>query len=138
MWCTLRKGYKEGLHLIPLSLSPLHHSHPSTPQPASLQHFKMRTGILATLATASLALAAPLAKRENDTAAAAPAAEKANIDAVVLNCEFYSSPLWAIADLRTPLLTVALTLEHLEAAFYKQGLEKYSADAFASASFPEW
>ncbi|ORY92477.1 ferritin-like domain-domain-containing protein [Leucosporidium creatinivorum] len=72
----------------------------------------MRTGILATLATASLVAAAPLAKRNNT----APAKE--NIDAVVLN--------------------FALTLEHLEAAFYKKGLETFSADDFASADFPDW
>lgn len=34
--------------------------------------------------------------------------------------------------------TVALTLEHLEAAFYKEGLAKLSADDFKSADFPEW
>lgn len=45
----------------------------------------MRTSILATLATASLALAAPLAKRNNDGASSSGG--KANIDPTVLNCE---------------------------------------------------
>lgn len=36
------------------------------------------------------------------------------------------------------ILNYALTLEHLEAAFYKEGLNMYNAGAFNDASFPEW
>ncbi|SCV68241.1 BQ2448_362 [Microbotryum intermedium] len=71
----------------------------------------MRTSFLTTLAVTGLAIAAPLGKRNND-------GKSTDIDPVILN--------------------YALTLEHLEAAFYKQGLEKYSAEAFQSADFPEW
>jgi hypothetical protein len=34
------------------------------------------------------------------------------------------------------VLNVALSLEHLEGAFYKQGLDKYSAQAFEDAGYP--
>ncbi|SCZ90038.1 BZ3500_MvSof-1268-A1-R1_Chr1-3g01738 [Microbotryum saponariae] len=71
----------------------------------------MRTSFLTNLAVAGLAIAAPLGKRNND-------GKSTDIDPVILN--------------------YALTLEHLEAAFYKQGLQKYSAEAFQSAAFPEW
>ncbi|KAK7018217.1 protein rds1 [Favolaschia claudopus] len=36
------------------------------------------------------------------------------------------------------VLNFALTLEHLEATFYKQGLDKFSADAFKAAGFSDW
>ncbi|KAG6917053.1 hypothetical protein DXG01_004105 [Tephrocybe rancida] len=36
------------------------------------------------------------------------------------------------------ILNFALTLEHLESAFYKSGLEKYDEPAFANAGLPPW
>lgn len=36
------------------------------------------------------------------------------------------------------ILNYALTLEHLEASFYREGLKMYNAGAFDSASFPDW
>jgi len=36
------------------------------------------------------------------------------------------------------VLQYALTLENLEAAFYKQALDKFSAKDFADAGFPDW
>ncbi|EPQ53145.1 hypothetical protein GLOTRDRAFT_46095, partial [Gloeophyllum trabeum ATCC 11539] len=36
------------------------------------------------------------------------------------------------------VLQFALTLEHLESAFYHGALEKFDANAFASAGFPTW
>jgi len=36
------------------------------------------------------------------------------------------------------ILNYALTLEHLEASFYREGLKMYNAGAFESASFPDW
>ncbi|KAJ7118656.1 ferritin-like domain-containing protein [Mycena crocata] len=42
-------------------------------------------------------------------------------------------------DLTDPqVLNYALTLEHLEAAFYKQGIEKFSDADFIKAGFAEW
>ncbi|KAJ7646657.1 ferritin-like domain-containing protein [Roridomyces roridus] len=36
------------------------------------------------------------------------------------------------------VLNYALTLEHLEAAFYKEGLSNFSAADFAAAGYPDW
>lgn len=36
------------------------------------------------------------------------------------------------------VLNFALTLEHLEAAFYKQGLERFNEDAFTKGGFEPW
>jgi hypothetical protein len=38
----------------------------------------------------------------------------------------------------TTVLNFALTLEHLENAFYEQGLAKYDAKAFANAGYPSY
>ncbi|KAI9635304.1 ferritin-like domain-containing protein [Dioszegia hungarica] len=42
----------------------------------------------------------------------------------------------AVTDLQ--VLQYALTLEHLEAAYYAQGLAKFNYDDFAKAGFPDW
>ena len=36
------------------------------------------------------------------------------------------------------VLNYALTLEHLEAAFYSGALNQFSAEDFASAGYPDW
>ncbi|KAI0819317.1 ferritin-like domain-containing protein [Trametes gibbosa] len=47
-----------------------------------------------------------------------------------------AAPTPAVTD--TDVLQFALTLEHLEAAFYAQGVQKFDAKAFADAGFPDW
>lgn len=65
--------------------------------------------VLAATAAAAV-VAAPLEKRA--------AAGQADIDVVILN--------------------YALTLEHLENAFYRDSLATYDAAAFSSAGYPDW
>ncbi|KAK0554777.1 hypothetical protein OC846_000538 [Tilletia horrida] len=65
---------------------------------------------VAGLAAASLVAGAPLEKRQD--------ASKPDIDTIILN--------------------YALTLEHLENAFYRDSLAKYDNTAFANAGFPAW
>ena len=43
-----------------------------------------------------------------------------------------------VGPTETQTLQLALTLEHLENAFYQQGLKNYSASAFGSAGYPGW
>lgn len=38
----------------------------------------------------------------------------------------------------TEILQYALTLEHLENAFYSEGLDKLDEQAFAAAGYPPW
>ncbi|KAF7357946.1 Protein rds1 [Mycena venus] len=38
----------------------------------------------------------------------------------------------------TQVLNFALTLEHLESAFYQQGLSKFPQSAFVAAGYPDW
>jgi hypothetical protein len=40
--------------------------------------------------------------------------------------------------LDTTVLNYALTLEHLENAFYSGGLSKFDAASFEQAGFPDW
>jgi rubrerythrin len=40
--------------------------------------------------------------------------------------------------LETEILNFALTLEHLENAFYTQGLQKYTQEDFVDAGLPTW
>ncbi|TKY88215.1 hypothetical protein EX895_002925 [Sporisorium graminicola] len=42
------------------------------------------------------------------------------------------------ADIDVVILNYALTLEHLENAFYRDTLATYDADAFRSAGYPDW
>ncbi|SNX86615.1 related to stress response protein rds1p [Melanopsichium pennsylvanicum] len=42
------------------------------------------------------------------------------------------------ADIDTVILNYALTLEHLENAFYHDSLATYDAEAFRSAGYPDW
>ncbi len=44
----------------------------------------------------------------------------------------------AVAPSDTQILQYALTLEHLENAFYKKGLESYDNHAFVQAGMPSW
>ena len=43
-----------------------------------------------------------------------------------------------VTDIDPVVLNYALTLEHLEAAFYAQALSQFSADDFANAGYPDW
>jgi len=49
--------------------------------------------------------------------------------------QFASGPNTALAASDIDILNYALTLEHLEAAFYTQGLNRFSRGEFQSASF---
>lgn len=42
------------------------------------------------------------------------------------------------ATLTTFFHSDALTLEHLEAAFYKEGLAMYNSQQFLDADYPDW
>ncbi|KAI9636623.1 ferritin-like domain-containing protein [Dioszegia hungarica] len=70
----------------------------------------MKLTVLASLVAACATLASPVEKRQ----AAAP----------------------AVTDVQ--VLQYALTLEHLEAAYYSQALAKFSAQDFKNAGFPDW
>lgn len=48
----------------------------------------------------------------------------------------YPLTYWLIVDV--DVLNFALTLEHLENAFYTEGLQKLGEDAFAGAGYPSW
>ncbi|KAL8293739.1 hypothetical protein RQP46_000440 [Phenoliferia psychrophenolica] len=92
-------------------LPPPNHLHPlSTMRTAFIA--SSLAAIAATLVQAApLGASVPLAKR-------ADPAPKTDIDAIILN--------------------YALTLEHLESAFYKGGLAKFNSDSFLSSDYPDW
>ncbi|KAJ9118431.1 hypothetical protein QFC24_006262 [Naganishia onofrii] len=61
--------------------------------------------------------------------------------ALVSACGVLASPIekkQAAAIDDTTILNYALTLEHLENAFYKGALEQFDAAAFTAAGFPTW
>jgi rubrerythrin len=45
---------------------------------------------------------------------------------------------WTTPPTDVQVLQYALTLEHLEATFYAQALDKFSAQDFTDAGFPDW
>jgi hypothetical protein len=62
---------------------------------------------------------------------------------LVAACASVATPLVSRQDAAAKptdiqILQYALTLENLEAAYYKQALEKFSAADFSKAGFPDW
>lgn len=55
---------------------------------------------------------------------------------LVTSFTFGGSPLTCC--LQVTILNYALTLEHLEDAFYRQVLNKYSVQDFRAAGYPKW
>jgi len=59
--------------------------------------------------------------------------------AVALASSSIASPVVKKADVNDgDVLNYALTLEHLEAAFYSGALEQFSAEDFTAAGYPDW
>lgn len=69
-------------------------------------------------------------------ALAALASACASVASPVLSNPFKRQAAGGPTDIQ--VLQYALTLENLEAAFYKQALDKFSAKDFADAGFPDW
>lgn len=109
-----RKPSRNSLRLyvwLDLSLSFLHNT---SLIPHSFNHstLDMRSSLVTLALAATAVLAAPVVKVKRDDGATT------DIDPTVLN--------------------YALTLEHLEAAFYKTALDSYDAAAFEAAGYPWW
>lgn len=73
---------------------------------------------------------------KSSTIASLALAVPAVLAAPTINNPFKRANMTSPTDVQ--VLQYALTLEHLEATFYKQALDKFSDQDFANAGYPSW